>query len=209
MEDVSITLLENFVPKKSHMNFEIEYPDMVLATDIVVFFGGCALSCTIKIGEEVVDLELGSGSNRIPIESRDDRFVLDLNIDTEDIEFAEISHMSLTFLDMNPVSINTADINFINKPQHGFAMGMDFEYAITTAKGFDECRDKEAQIRSPQGEIITVRHSSGNFVWRKDLLLCVLPVAIEYRVRLRYESSWGWGDWSDWKKFVCKRKMSL
>ncbi len=211
MEDLSISLLQNFTPDEDNMHFDIRYPDMALATDVVVFFKGCDLSCTVTVGKTQVELDLEYGPNRIPIDFRDDRLVLDLNIDTdtEDEESPFIPQLSITFLDMNPVPINTEDIHFINKPESGFAMGIDFEYALTTAQGFDECVDKEAQIISPQGETMTIRESSGNFLWRKDVLCCRLPVAIQYRVRLRYESSYGWGEWSDWNDFVCKRKMTL
>lgn len=209
MEDVTLTLLDEFIPTENHLHFDQPYPEMAYATELVAFFEGCTLKCHMKIGEQECDIDLVSGSNRIPVDDRHDTFVLDLYITPEEGQEPLISHMSVVFLDMNPVPINTDDIRFINKPEHGFAMGIEFGYAVDTAKGFDDCFQKEAQIRSPQGQIITVRTSTGNFLWRKDTLLCMLPVAIEYRVRLRYESTGGWGDWSPWKVFVCKRKMSL
>jgi hypothetical protein len=209
-ENIAIVLLEDHVPIENELSFKYEYPPMVLAADVLAFFDNCSLSCKIVTGSHMCDMDLVLGQNRIPIEKRDEYLNIYLYIKpNETLEDTIISHLSITFLDMNPLPINPADIVFRNKPAHLYAMGIDFTDAIESARGFEDCLDKEAQIMSPQGDVITVRTSTGNFAWREYMLLCRMPIAIEYRVRLRYNTSKGWSDWSEWQKFVCRRKMSL
>ena len=98
-------------------------------------------------------------------------------------------------------------LNLVSKAD--IAIGINFSYAIEKAKGLEECLNKEVQIRTPEKQILIVTKSTSNFTWRGDVLMCRLPVAITYGVRLRYETNLGWGEWSSWQDFVCKRKMTL
>lgn len=209
METLSLTLMEDASPTEKHLHFECPYPKMALASEVVAFFDGCDIHCTITVGDESCDMHLSSGSNRIEMEECGQDIVIDLYLNYEEGEKANIRHMSISCMDMSPVAINPEDIEFRNKLVQGFAMGIDFGYAINTAQGLDVCFEKRVQIKTPEEAIITIDAASENFVWRDNTLLCRLPIGIKHFVRIQYESTNGWVDWSPWKEFVCRRKMSL
>ena len=207
IEDYSIELLNEHSCDKEYMEFIVNVPEASLATDLIVFFSNCTLSARITAESQVQDMVLLSGSNRLEFYSGSDTIKVEIYIDR--LQNANIEHMSLSFSPMNAMPVSTDDIIIKNKPLQGYAVAIDFENAIAIAQGFDDCSDIEVQISDPSNQILNIKNSSANFVWKNQTLLCRLPVAIQHRVRIRYCTESGWMDWSDWKKFVCKRKMSL
>lgn len=207
IEDHSIELINKYKCEEDSLEFCIDYPEGTLATELIAFFTNCTLSARITSGSQVQDMALFPGSNRLEFHDNSDSIKVELYIDA--LQDANIDHMSISFVAMNAMPVSIDDVIIKNKPAQGYAVSIDFEHAIGIAQGFEECNEIEVQIADPSNHIINIKNNTSNFKWKGQELFCVLPVAIKHRIRVRYSTGLGWIDWSDWKQFVCKRKMTL
>jgi len=190
------------------LTHELTYDEIYSPVTIIANFKDCNIRAIFDSDNLTDEIELlPQHKSLIPIETHSNIMSVILEISNA-AEDAFIYEVAVELLYMGAVHINYRDLSFIQNPEQGFTVGINLKKALTLAAGYDKIRDKEVQILYPNGLKIPIRKSNDNFQWRGKVLYCKLPVGA-YKVRARYKTDNGWVNWSGWRNFRSKRKMTL
>ena len=211
LEARDIFLIQHIKPTPTPIIKSITYPENTYLYELLALFSGCDLVCKLQINDEELIQDVKSGVKQdIQIGQVGSNQECQITLEFSNInEDASLSYLSISVIEMLSIPVKVSDIFVKQHPQQGFTICLDFTDALMVAVGNNEIISKKVQIKNPASQVDTVTKSSVNYVWKQDVLYCVLTAGMPYYIRIKYDIEDQSVDWSPWLKIMPKRKMSL
>ena len=174
-------------------------------------YEGKNLKCNIN-NKYVINVENGSHTE-IPEETITDTGKINIRLYFDNEQSGTVVQLCLYLLNMMAIPVDTQDIKTVNHPEIGMTIGFNLHRAFELAAGFEEFLHQQAQIRTPDGNIINLIKESIDFSklyhlfrWRSDILMLNLLVGKNYALRTKFSTSDREIEWSNWMPFSIRRK---